>query len=76
MTTLPDATDPILAEIHNARRNLLEKHGGISGLAAFLREQETASQLGTVNPIETASDLSQTRQLGRHPRVSVKRDQS
>jgi hypothetical protein len=43
MTTpnpLPEPVDTILEEIHQTRRMLLEEHGGIAGLAAFLRQQE------------------------------------
>ena len=35
--------DPILDEIHATRRRLLEEHGGVSGLAAFLRQEEAKS---------------------------------
>jgi len=37
---MPDPPDPILEELHATRRQLLKDHGGISGLAAFLRKEE------------------------------------
>ena len=43
MTTpnpLPEPVDTILEEIHQTRRKLLEEHGGIAGLAAYLRQLE------------------------------------
>lgn len=35
--------DPILQELHAARRRLLKEHGGVAGLAAFLRQEEAKS---------------------------------
>ena len=35
-----DPPDPILEELHATRRRLLKEHGGVSGLAAFLRQEE------------------------------------
>ena len=32
--------DPIVAEVRAHRRKLVEEHGGIEGLAKFLREQD------------------------------------
>ena len=32
--------DAILKEIHQTRQKLLDEHGGIAGLAGFLRKQE------------------------------------
>jgi hypothetical protein len=32
--------DPIVAEVRAHRRQLVEEHGGIEGLAKFLREQD------------------------------------
>jgi len=37
---LTDPPDPILEELHATRRRLLKEHGGVAGLAAFLREEE------------------------------------
>ncbi len=36
--------DPILDEIHATRRRLLKEHGGISGLAEFLRREEATTK--------------------------------
>lgn len=36
-----DPPDTVLDEIHETRRRLLQQHGGVSGLAAFLRERES-----------------------------------
>jgi hypothetical protein len=35
-----EADDPIVAEVRAHRRQLVEEHGGIKGLAKFLREQD------------------------------------
>ena len=40
---MTDPPDPILEELHATRRQLLEEHGGVAGLAAFLREEEAKS---------------------------------
>ena len=37
---MTDPPDPILEELHATRRQLLKEHGGVSGLAAFLRKEE------------------------------------
>jgi hypothetical protein len=47
MTTEPNDTnepadecdDPIVAEVHEIRRQLLEKHGGIEGFMQYIRER-------------------------------------
>ena len=39
-----DPADPILAELHATRRRLLAEHGGVAGLAAFLRQEEAKSE--------------------------------
>ena len=44
--------DPILDELHATRRRLLEEHGGIAGLAAFLRREEAKSARVFVRPAE------------------------
>ena len=33
--------DPIVAEVHEIRRQLLEKHGGIEGFMQYIRERDT-----------------------------------
>ena len=35
-----DDNDPIVAEVRAHRRQLVEEHGSIEGLAKFLREQD------------------------------------
>jgi hypothetical protein len=35
-----DADDPIVAEVHEIRRQLLEKHGGIEGFMQYIRERD------------------------------------
>lgn len=40
MKTIAEPADTILDEIHETRRRLLQQHGGVRGLAAFLRAQE------------------------------------
>ena len=48
MKTTAEPTDTILEEIHETRRRLLQEHGGVHGLAEFLREQEAKGDRGTV----------------------------
>ena len=43
MQPMDSPVDPILDELHATRRKLLEQHGGVAGLAAFLRQQEATS---------------------------------
>lgn len=43
MTRATEPTDRILDEIHKTRRKLLSDHGGVAGLAAFLRKQEATT---------------------------------
>lgn len=38
--TMNEPQDPVLEELHATRRRLLKEHGGVSGLAAFLRQEE------------------------------------
>jgi hypothetical protein len=35
-----DADDPVVAEVHEIRRQLLEKHGGIEGFLQYIRERD------------------------------------
>ena len=42
--TMNDPPDPILKELHATRRRLLKEHGGVSGLAAFLRQEEAKTK--------------------------------
>ena len=39
----PNPPDSVLESLHHTRRQLLEQHGGIAGLAAYLREREKHS---------------------------------
>ena len=54
ISTLNDPPDPILDELHATRRRLLKEHGGVSGLAAFLRQEEAK----TTRPIAELSGSS------------------
>ena len=47
---MPDPPDPILEELHATRRQLLKEHGGISGLAAFLRKEEAKTTRTIAEP--------------------------
>ena len=38
-----EPADVVLEELHETRRRLLQRHGGVAGLAAYLREQERKS---------------------------------
>ena len=51
---MSEPPDPILEELHATRRQLLKEHGGISGLAAFLRKEEAK----TTRTIAESSDAS------------------
>ncbi|MEX2120823.1 MAG: hypothetical protein WD847_14625 [Pirellulales bacterium] len=42
--------DTVLDELHSIRRRLLQQHGGIAGLAAFLRQEEAKSGEQIVEP--------------------------
>ena len=53
MPRMNDPPDPILEELHATRRRLLKEHGGVSGLAAFLRQEEAKS---TRPIVETAAN--------------------
>ena len=35
-----ECDDPIVAEVHEIRRQLLEKHGGIEGFMQYIRERD------------------------------------
>ena len=60
MNPVTDKTPSLLDEIHLTRQRLLNEHGGIAGLAAFLRQREIASGAKTVSPPSTDKPL-QTR---------------
>ena len=44
ISPMNEPPDPILEELHATRRRLLKEHGGVSGLAAFLRQEEAKSK--------------------------------
>jgi len=48
--SIKNPPDPIVEEIHATRRKLLEEHGGLDGLFAFLREEEAKSKRPIVGP--------------------------
>ena len=52
-----EPADPILEELHATRRRLLAEHGGVAGLASFLRQEESKSERRIAVPeqIETIS---------------------
>lgn len=54
ISTRNDPPDPILEELHATRRRLLKEHGGVSGLAAFLRQEEAKT---TWPMVETTAGL-------------------
>lgn len=64
-----DPPDIILDEIHDARRRLLEQHGGVSGLAAFLREQEAKTDR-KLRPPEPLLGPNQAMRRGRKRRAA------
>ena len=47
---MTDPPDPILEELHATRRQLLKEHGGIAGLAAFLRKEEAKTTRPIAGP--------------------------
>ncbi len=54
--TNAEPADPILAEIHQTRQALLKQHGGVAGLAAFLREQEKHTTREIACPADKQGD--------------------
>ena len=52
-----DPTDPIVEELHATRRRLLAEHGGVAGLAAFLRQEESKSDRRIASPIANSVQL-------------------
>jgi len=45
-----DPADPVLEELHATRRRLLAEHGGVAGLASFLRQEEAKSDRRIATP--------------------------
>ena len=52
---MTDPPDPILEELHATRRQLLKEHGGVSGLAAFLREEEAKTTRTIADPSDAST---------------------
>jgi hypothetical protein len=50
--------DTILNELHATRRQLLQQHGGVAGLAAFLRQEEAKRGDQIVKPPNDAGPRS------------------
>ena len=50
MKPVNDPRDTILDELHATRQQLLLQHGGVAGLAAFLRQQEADCATSVVEP--------------------------
>ena len=42
--------DPVLEELHATRQRLLTEHGGVAGLASFLRQEEAKSDWRIATP--------------------------
>ncbi len=66
---MPEPPDPILEELHATRRQLLKEHGGVSGLAAFLRNEEAKT---TRTMVESSGDSRPNKPLNPTPTSSVK----
>lgn len=47
-----EPADPILEELHATRRKLLAEHGGVAGLASFLRREESKSERRIAVPVQ------------------------
>lgn len=58
--------DAVLEEIHETRRKLLNRHGGIAGLATFLREQEANSDRIIPAPDSPPGEMERTRPNRKH----------
>jgi hypothetical protein len=51
---MTNSPDPILEELYATRRRLLKEHGGVAGLAAFLRGEEAKSTRPIAEPSSAA----------------------
>lgn len=60
MTTATDPPDATLQHVRSVRAELLRKHGGIAGLADFLRQKEAAIQGGAPQRPEVAADRQES----------------
>jgi hypothetical protein len=66
MKTIAEPVDAILEEIHETRRRLLQQHGGIHGLASFLRAQEAKGDREIRTP-DATSEPEQVKHRNRGP---------
>ena len=64
---MPEPSDPILEELHATRRQLLKEHGGISGLAAFLRKEEAKTTRTIAEPSGDSRPNEPLNQSGHKP---------
>ena len=64
---MPEPPDPILEELHATRRQLLKEHGGISGLAAFLRKEEAKTTRTIAEPSDASRPNESLNQSGHKP---------
>lgn len=61
MTSQNKTDDPVIREVREVRRQLVQQHGGLAGLAAFLRQAEQTSD-------QPKAQVRQTnRKVGRRP---------
>jgi len=56
MTQTSNTPDPVVTEVHQARQQLLEKYGGLSGLLAFLSRPKDERQLVTPSQKNSEED--------------------
>lgn len=68
--TTNDPPDPILEELHATRRQLLAQHGGVHGLAKFLRDEEAKGRSTSI--AETQRESMSTSQLNSNAGNPVK----
>jgi hypothetical protein len=74
MKPINDPPDTILDELHATRRQLLLQHGGVAGLAAFLRQQEAAGGRQIVEPTSGSGVNNGEEPAARRP-VRLKRNE-
>ena len=67
MQPMTDPPDPILEELHLTRRRLLKEHGGIAGLAAFLRKEEAQSTRTIAEPSDASRPNNALDPTGNKP---------
>ena len=52
-----EPADPILEELHATRRKLLAEHGGVAGLASYLRLEESKSERRIAVPVQMKNSI-------------------